>query len=600
MTARFWTAIAGLVRLAAVALAAAVLEPGLSRAEDLSGLPDASLCSVVLVADRSALDQGPQWAAHRKEAARRNLNLTACRLALGFPAEVSATRDNRTVCDGALDRDRFAWATTPQSAGDRMEAGRRNLTVDDCRKALGLAGNAGTTFARLEDRVICEGALDESREIWETMPAWQRHRVEAARRGFDISACREKLGLPATPADALRRASDKSLCSIILNASRTGFDMSPTWAPSRAEAERRKLDLAGCRVALGFPAEPGPAERAVNLGEIEKDNCKAALDSTSVAFSNGPQARAARAQLEKAGRTARDCRKLLDIQFWPLTAMLVAVEQDKKISVRLFAVTELRCHALTARLDRAIGRGKALRETLASDAETSGFTVMQHQQVAATSWFLNLAFGMNGSTPEAAGETEGRIRAVACITAAQVTYSRMDARPADREYSARIERVNASEVSLKGELGLWQFPELVSELLVSEPPRRLVINSNGGRALFALMLAAVLDEADVELVVRKGAECQSSCAVLAALVHGRAVVSRKARVGVHRAYDIKNGKPTREGLEEGERILAQALVDAGVNHAFIDRMNSELSITRTAPVRERDAVRFGLGWRWTD
>ena len=85
-------------------------------------------------------------------------------------------------------------------------------------------------------------------------------------------------------------------------------------------------------------------------------------------------------------------------------------------------------------------------------------------------------------------------------------------------------------------------------------------------------LSDVLASADVELVIRKEAVCFSSCAILAALANGRTVVSRKADVGVHLVYDVRNGKPTYEGLEDTNRLLAEALRKAGVTDAFVERM----------------------------
>ena len=360
-------------------------------------------------------------------------------------------------------------------------------------------------------------------------------------------------------------------------------------------------------MALGLPAKVSEAEQRkaeeVALARAKLDEwrvCSAALNAERTAFSNAPQAREARAALEKAGRTARDCRRRLDIRLQPLTAMIVAVEHGTKMGMHVLPVTPLHCSALSMRLDKAIMRGKPLREKVRADDEAAQLTAGQNQQLDTASFILANAFWQGVDSARSTEEVEGRIRAVACVSETETIFSRMDARAGEREYIARIERLSPTDVSLKGELGLWQYPELAAELLASDPPRRLVIDSEGGQTTFAMLIAALLEAADVELVVRKGANCNSSCAILAALVNGRAVVSRKADIGVHRIFDFKNGKPTYEGMEESGRLLAEALRNAGVTEAFVERMNNQRSFTRMAPVREKDAITFGLQWRWTD
>ena len=144
MTAGIPTAIAGLNCLIVAALLAAALatlfaQP--ARASDLAAFPDASLCNIILTTDRTAIDQSPHWAAHRAEAVRRGLDLAACRVRLGFPKEIPTllfNLDDRTLCEGALDREREGWEESPLWRRYRDEATRRALDVPACRVAVGL------------------------------------------------------------------------------------------------------------------------------------------------------------------------------------------------------------------------------------------------------------------------------------------------------------------------------------------------------------------------------------------------------------------------------------------------------------------------------
>ena len=125
-------------------------------------------------------------------------------------------------------------------------------------------------------------------------------------------------------------------------------------------------------MALGLSAQLSEFDegKAADREKLDEPRaCISALNNDRTAFSNGPQAREARVALESAGRTAHDCRKLLDIRISPLTVLLVAVEQGKQVKLQALPVTDLRCFALLMRLERAIARGKPLRKSLRPDEE---------------------------------------------------------------------------------------------------------------------------------------------------------------------------------------------------------------------------------------
>lgn len=109
------------------------------------------------------------------------------------------------LCAMALDARHSDWEGSTYFAIEVSEAARRHLTVADCQDATRPAPAASPADPRnLVTADVCKGAIDPSHSTrWRVTPGDQAFVAEAERRNLSISDCRDAIGLSRlAPPDA--------------------------------------------------------------------------------------------------------------------------------------------------------------------------------------------------------------------------------------------------------------------------------------------------------------------------------------------------------------------------------------------------------------
>ena len=139
-------------------------------------------------------DWDTRYANDVAEAKRQNLSIDDCRVAVVTAAPRGA------LCLRALTADKENWeGTSSINANYVVEAKRRNLSIDDCRVAIGLP-KLERAVAPDARAALCRRALNAAREDWEnaqdTRSIYANDVAEAKRRNLSIDDCRVAIGLP--------------------------------------------------------------------------------------------------------------------------------------------------------------------------------------------------------------------------------------------------------------------------------------------------------------------------------------------------------------------------------------------------------------------
>ena len=104
------------------------------------------------------------------------------------------------ICRIALNSERENWSENFVSAQYVAEAKRQNLSIDDCRVAIGLPKlerpPPPAEPVPTPRRALCRNALDAAGEDWDTRSYYADDVAEAKRRDLSIDDCRVALGLP--------------------------------------------------------------------------------------------------------------------------------------------------------------------------------------------------------------------------------------------------------------------------------------------------------------------------------------------------------------------------------------------------------------------
>jgi len=149
------------------------------------------------------------------------------------------------LCRAALNSDKSSWDTRSNFATHVQEAQKRNLSVDDCRVAIGMSKlkmamsepnqSSGAEFQ------ICMSALNVSKRDWDTKPQFSQNVQEAKRRGLSVDDCRVTIGLSRIAAlevstvsqDGIENSSilsgleKQALCGSALSANKNDWDARP-------------------------------------------------------------------------------------------------------------------------------------------------------------------------------------------------------------------------------------------------------------------------------------------------------------------------------------------------------------------------------------
>ena len=185
----------------------------------LSSWPPADICRQALNPTSDDWDTMPQYADYVAEAQRRGLSVDDCRGA------IAQSESNKVLCVAALTLDKSNWDARDGYARYVIEAKRRNLTISDCRGAIGLPPLA-PPLQDLANAALCRRALNVRMDDWDRAAAFSAPVEEAKRRNLSIDDCRVAVGLPKliSPADWAACANTQdpdgsvNACTTIINA----------------------------------------------------------------------------------------------------------------------------------------------------------------------------------------------------------------------------------------------------------------------------------------------------------------------------------------------------------------------------------------------
>lgn len=165
----------------------------------VSALATEGVCRLALnFPQQNDWDLGASSAAYIAEAKRRNLSADDCRVVLGLPSAELPNTSAEVVCSRALNQEKTDWDVGVSLQVYVVESKRRNLSIEDCRAAIGLPRYVLTG---VQVQTICSSALNRTKDNWERRESWAAYVYEAKRRNLSVDGCREILGLPPlTPA----------------------------------------------------------------------------------------------------------------------------------------------------------------------------------------------------------------------------------------------------------------------------------------------------------------------------------------------------------------------------------------------------------------
>ena len=112
------------------------------------------------------------------------------------------------LCRAALDTVQGGWSAGTASSLTVAEARRRNLGIDDCRKAIGMSTlqeeRELAVVKAMTNKELCDSALTSDKRNWETNTwgtnsSYASHTAEARRRSLSVDECRRAMGLTNVP-----------------------------------------------------------------------------------------------------------------------------------------------------------------------------------------------------------------------------------------------------------------------------------------------------------------------------------------------------------------------------------------------------------------
>jgi tetratricopeptide (TPR) repeat protein len=244
---------------------ALAVAPNVAAAEaSLAAEPVKDLCNLALNPAWEAWDTSGGWAEYVAEAQRRNLSIDDCRAAVGLPKPLSigATADRLTAdeLDGLRSRLVQCWDPPPGFTDPAQ-----------VRVILMLNLNRDGSFGNAEVLESPQGQYSNSapesavRAVRRCAPynlppekydAWKQVRVTFEPRDMGTSAPPDSPNVAAAEAGRL--------CNSALNMDRDDWNTGSAYEDLVAEAKRRNLSIDDCRVAVGLPklSEVAASDRA--------------------------------------------------------------------------------------------------------------------------------------------------------------------------------------------------------------------------------------------------------------------------------------------------------------------------------------------------
>jgi hypothetical protein len=172
----------------------------------------------------------------------------------------------RVICERGLDADRLNWTQDSALLKYRDEALRRDKSVDECRIALGLPTlrevrerEEARVVAAMTNQEICGKALNGNRDDWDRSFSTERIVDATRKRDLSVNDCRAALGLRSVEAEKrekalaeLRLRGEQEVCGYALDGERDGWSTDPKFGTYVDVANERSYTVDSCRRALGF------------------------------------------------------------------------------------------------------------------------------------------------------------------------------------------------------------------------------------------------------------------------------------------------------------------------------------------------------------
>ncbi|MBK8008605.1 MAG: hypothetical protein IPK23_09300 [Rhizobiales bacterium] len=109
-----------------------------------------------------------------------------------------AQLSNIDLCRAALNAPATDWVLHEYYRQHIAEAKRRGLSIEDCQRNLGMLPKSQEiqpALIQLTNNDLCRGALDGPGEKWDSGSTYQQYVAEAKRRNLSIQDCQRTLGL---------------------------------------------------------------------------------------------------------------------------------------------------------------------------------------------------------------------------------------------------------------------------------------------------------------------------------------------------------------------------------------------------------------------
>lgn len=163
------------------------------------------------------------------------------------------------LCSKALDASRLDWSSSASATNEVSFAKRANITVAECRAVLGVVDVPSSypkldySLAGIENKSLCASALNVQLIDWDSSSIYRDKVNEAQRRGLTIDDCRKELGVnrETVVGNGLSETANATLCYWALNTDKTDWDNSGLYSQNVIEAQRRGLSILNCRNELG-------------------------------------------------------------------------------------------------------------------------------------------------------------------------------------------------------------------------------------------------------------------------------------------------------------------------------------------------------------
>ena len=168
----------------------------------LRARPDDSVCVVALKADKSGFQDSGIGRTYVKEASRRKLSFVACRELLGYPAKVNPFEGSSDVqlCASVLNSIGTSWNDSSNGQLAKAETERRKLTLETCLSKIAApeVSNTAQNPRNWRKGRLCLYAMKSDRLGWDESAAAKPYRDEALRRNLSVIDCRKAMGFPVS------------------------------------------------------------------------------------------------------------------------------------------------------------------------------------------------------------------------------------------------------------------------------------------------------------------------------------------------------------------------------------------------------------------